>query len=73
MAEREHLFLRNTYTIDDLKVMGKDTIRKYGEIFERLLNLFPVVETALEDEIESDEFKRFMEEDLITCTPTLTK
>ena len=54
---REHLFLRDICTIDDLKVMGVDTIEKYSEILERLLNLFPVVETALEDEIESDEFK----------------
>ena len=28
------------------------------------MNLFPEVESALEDEIESDEFKSFMEEDL---------
>ena len=28
------------------------------------MNLFPEVEAALEDEIESDEFKSFMEEDL---------
>ena len=44
--------------------MGLDTTEKYSEIFKRLLNLFPVVETALEDEIKSNEFKRFMEEDL---------
>ena len=44
--------------------MGVDTTEKYSEIFKRLLNLFPVVETALEDEIKSNEFKRFMEEDL---------
>ena len=28
------------------------------------MTLFPVVETALEDEVESEEFKQFMEEDL---------
>ena len=44
--------------------MGVDTTEKYSEIFKRLLNPFPVVETALEDEIKSNEFKRFMEEDL---------
>ena len=44
--------------------MGVDTTEKYSQIFKRLLNLFPVVETALEDEIKSNEFKRFMEEDL---------
>ena len=40
---REQLFLRNICTIDDLKVMGVDTIEKYSEILERLLNLFPVM------------------------------
>ena len=44
--------------------MGVDTTEKYSEIFKRVLNLFPVVETVLEDEIESNEFKRFKEEDL---------
>ena len=29
-----------------------------------MLTLFPVVETALEDEVESEEFKQLMEEDL---------
>lgn len=28
------------------------------------MTFFPVVETALEDEVESEEFKQFMEEDL---------
>ena len=63
-VEHEHLFLRNVYTIDDLKVMDIDTVEKYSEKFERFLNLFPVVEAALEDEIEPDEFKQFIEEDL---------
>ena len=44
--------------------MGVDTTEKYSEIFKRVLNLFPVVETVLENEIESNEFKRFKEEDL---------
>ena len=64
VAERKHLFLRNIYTIEDLKATGIDTTKKYSKIFERFLNLFPEVEAALEDEIESDEFKSFMEEDL---------
>ena len=63
-VEHEHLFLRNVYTIDDLKMMDIDTVEKYSEKFERFLNLFPVVEAALEDEIEPDEFKQFIEEDL---------
>ena len=44
--------------------MGVDPTEKYSEIFKRVLNLFPVVETVLENEIESNEFKRFKEEDL---------
>ena len=64
VAARKQLFLRNIYTIEDLTAIGIDTTEKYNKIFEGLLNLFPVVETALKDEIESDEFKRFMEEDL---------
>ena len=64
VAARKHLFLRNIYTIEDLTAIGIDTTEKYNKIFEGLLNLFPVVEAALKDEIESDEFKRFMEEDL---------
>ena len=45
-------------------MMDIDTVEKYSEKFERFLNLFPVVEAALEDEIEPDEFKQFIEEDL---------
>lgn len=55
VAEREHLFLRNISAIEELKVMGVDTTEKYSKNFKRLLNLFWLVETALEDEIESDE------------------
>ena len=64
VVEHEHLFLRNIYNIAELKVMKTDTTEKYSEIFEKMLKLFPVVETALEDEVESAEFKQFMEEDL---------
>ena len=55
VVEREHLFLRNISAIEELKVMGVDTTEKYSKNFKRLLNLFWLVETALEDEIESDE------------------
>ena len=46
VVEREYLFLRNICSIDERKVMKIDTTEKYSEIFERMLNLFPVVETA---------------------------
>ena len=55
VVEREHLFLRNISAIEELKVMGVDITEKYSKNFKRLLNLFWLVETALEDEIESDE------------------
>ena len=55
VVEREHLFVRNISAIEELKVMGVDTTEKYSKNFKRLLNLFWLVETALEDEIESDE------------------
>lgn len=42
-------------------MMKIDKTEKYADIFERLLNLFPVVESALEDEVESEEFKEFMD------------
>ena len=42
-------------------MMKIDKTEKYTDIFERLLNLFPVVESALEDEVESEEFKEFMD------------
>ena len=44
--------------------MKIDATEKYADILERFLNLFPVVESALEDEVESEEFKQFIEEDL---------
>lgn len=43
-------------------MMKIDKTEKYADIFERLLNLFPVVESALEDEVESEEFKEFMDQ-----------
>ena len=56
--------MRNIYSIDELKVMKIDTTEKYSDIFKRMLSLFPVVETALEDDVESEEFKQFMVKDL---------
>ena len=44
--------------------MKIDTTEKYSDIFKRMLSLFPVFETALEDDVESEEFKQFMVKDL---------
>ena len=43
--------------------MKIDGIEKYYEIFDMLVELFPVVESALEDEDVSDDFEDFMSEE----------
>ena len=40
--------------------MEIDDTEKYYEIFDRLVKLFPVIESALKDENISDEFKDFV-------------
>ena len=49
IVEREHLFIRNIYTKDELEKMEKmkDTSNYYYE-FEKFIDLVPVVEQALE-------------------------
>ena len=64
IVDWEHLFLRNICSDTDLKKMKIDDIEKYYEVFDRLVELFPVVESALEDENTSSEFENFMLEDL---------
>ena len=49
IVECEYLFLRNIYNEANLKKMKIENIEKYYEIFDRLVDLFPVVESALED------------------------
>ena len=44
--------------------MKIDDIEKYYEIFDRLVELFPVVESALEDRDVCFEFRGFMEVEL---------
>ena len=64
IVEYKHLFLRNTYSDLDLQKMKIDDIEKYYEIFDMLVELFPVVESAPEDENTSTEFEDFMLEEL---------
>ena len=64
IVECEHLFLRNIYSDTDLEKMKIDDIEKYHEFFERVVELFPVVESALEDENTSPELEGFMLEEL---------
>ena len=63
IVECKHLFLRNIYSDTDLQKMKTDDIEKYYEIFDMLVELFPVVESALEDEDVSDDFEDFMSEE----------
>lgn len=62
--ECEYLFLRNIYSNNDLQKMKIDDIEKYYEIFDRLVEHFPVVESALEDRDVCFEFRGFMEVEL---------
>ena len=57
-------FFRNIYSNADLQEMKIDDIENYYEIFDKLVELSPVVETALEDEDISDAFEDFMLEEL---------
>ena len=65
-----NFFLRNIYSSDGLKKMGVDDTEKYYENFDRIADLLPVVEKALDDGDESVEFKDFMIEELdnVYCT-----
>ena len=64
IIECEYLFLRNIYSDTDLQKMKIDDIEKCYEIFDRLVELFPVVESALEDGNTSVEFENFIIEEL---------
>lgn len=64
VVECEYLFLRNIYSNNDLQKMKIDDIEKYYEIFDRLVELFPVVESALGDGDVCFEFRGFMEVEL---------
>lgn len=64
VVECEYLFLRNIYSNNDLQKMKIDDIEKYYEIFDRLVELFPVVESALGDGDVCFEFRGLMEVEL---------
>ena len=56
VVECEYLFLRNIYSDTDLQKLKKNGTEKYYEICYRLVDLFPVVESVLEDGDTSTEF-----------------
>ena len=57
-------FLRNIYSDTDIQKMEIDGIEKYYEIFDRLVDLFPVVGSTLEDGDANTDFEGFMSEEL---------
>ena len=73
IVECKHLFLRNVYSSVDLDEMNISDIEKYYEIIDWFLELFPVVENALDDGDRSVEFKDFMLEDLDGAYSTLSE
>ena len=73
VVEREHLFLRNVFTLNKMKEMKIDNIEEYYQIIDRLVKVFPEVENALGRGDISEEFKNFLLEDLNDQYPTLRK
>ena len=67
----EHLFLRNIYFADELEKMDIETEEKYTEIINRLLEYYPLFETAIEDGDICDEVRSFLIEDLNECYSTI--
>ena len=57
----------------DLHKMKIEDIEKYYDIFDRLVDLFPVVESALEDGDISVEFQDFMLEELDNVYSTVSE
>ena len=56
VVERRHLFLRNIFTLSELKEMKINNIEQYYQITDRLVELFPEVENALDMGHMSEEF-----------------
>ena len=60
VVNREHLCLRNIYTSFELKEINIETTEKYREIVDRLFEVYPMFERALDDGDMSDEFRNFL-------------
>ena len=64
--------MRNIYSSADFEEMNIGDIEKYYEGIDKLLELFPVVENALDDGDMFVEFKDVMLEDLDDACSTLS-
>ena len=65
--------MRNIYSSADFEEMNIGDIEKYYEGIDKLLELFPVVENALDDGDMFVEFKDVMLEDLDDACSTLSE
>ena len=72
IVDSEYLFLRNIYSEKDLEKMKIIDIKKFYEIFDKLIDLILVVEDAIENPsgIKHVSLEDFMSEDLnnVYCT-----
>ena len=73
IVDCEHLYLRSIYSESDLKGMEIETYNKYYSIFNKLVRIFPEVESALHDGESSEEFKNFIFEDLDGAYSTVSE
>ena len=64
IVECAYHFLRNIYRNTNLQNMKIDNIKKYYEIFDRLVELSSIVENALEGECITSEFQDFVQIEL---------
>ena len=68
IVEREHLFIRNIYTEDELgKMETTKDLCNYYDSFEKSIELVPIIEQALECQQwikEKEKLEEFMHEDL---------
>ena len=71
IVECKYLSSRNIYSNNGLQKLKINDVEKYYEIFARLVDLFSVVESALEDGDIGFEFKEFMEVELDNVYSTL--
>ena len=66
----EYLFLRNIYSNGDLKQMNIESKENYKEILRRLIEFYPLFESALQDGEICDKVRDFLLEDLDNCYST---
>ena len=56
----EHLFLKNIYSYDDLKQMNIENKENYEEKLRKLIEVYPLLEIALQEGEMCDEVTDFL-------------